>query len=46
MVGDFACMKAVSVSKVGAFLDWGLQKDLLVPFKEQRHENFLAPMNG
>ena len=37
MVGDFACMKAVSVSKVGAFLDWGLQKDLLVPFKEQRH---------
>ena len=37
MVGDFACMKVVSVSKVGAFLDWGLQKDLLVPFKEQRH---------
>lgn len=37
MVGDFAYLKAVSVSKVGAFLDWGLQKDLMVPFKEQKH---------
>lgn len=37
MVGDFAYLKVISVSKVGAFLDWGLQKDLLVPFKEQKH---------
>ncbi|MCB2209151.1 MAG: GntR family transcriptional regulator [Bacteroidetes bacterium] len=37
MVGDFAYLKVVSVSKVGAFLDWGLHKDLMVPFKEQKH---------
>ena len=35
-VGDFAVMKVVAVTKVGAFLDWGLQKDLMVPFKEQK----------
>jgi uncharacterized protein len=39
-VGQFALLKAVSVGKVGAFLDWGLEKDLLVPFKEQRHKMF------
>lgn len=39
-VGDFAFLKAVNVSKIGAFLDWGLEKDLLVPFKEQRHKMF------
>lgn len=38
VVGDFAVMKVVGVSKVGAFLDWGLRKDLLVPFREQRDE--------
>jgi len=27
-----------AVSEVGAFLDWGLEKDLLVPFKEQRQK--------
>ncbi len=35
-VGEFALMRVVSVSRVGAFLDWGLQKDLLVPFREQK----------
>ncbi len=35
-VGEFAWMKVVSTSSVGAFLDWGLRKDLLVPFREQR----------
>ena len=36
MVGDFACMKVINVHpQVGAFLDWGLEKDLLVPFREQ-----------
>ncbi len=35
-VGEFALLRVVSVSKVGAFLDWGLQKDLLVPFREQK----------
>lgn len=34
-VGEFALLKVVQVSKVGAFLDWGLDKDLLVPFSEQ-----------
>ncbi|SMO72867.1 hypothetical protein SAMN06265379_10618 [Saccharicrinis carchari] len=35
-VGEFAFLEAVSVSKVGAFLNWGLPKDLLVPFREQK----------
>lgn len=35
-VGQFAVMKVKSVTRVGAFLDWGLAKDLLVPFSEQR----------
>jgi predicted RNA-binding protein (virulence factor B family) len=35
MVGDFACLKVVSVNQhIGAFLDWGLAKDLLLPFRE------------
>lgn len=34
-VGQCAWLKVVSVSAVGAFLDWGLAKDLLVPFAEQ-----------
>jgi predicted RNA-binding protein (virulence factor B family) len=38
MVGEFACLKVVSVSHTGAFLDWGLPKDLLVPFSEQIHK--------
>jgi len=36
MVGEFAYLKAVATSKFGAFLDWGLPKDLLVPFREQK----------
>ena len=35
MVGQVAFLKVVSVTAVGAFLDWGLPKDLLVPFREQ-----------
>ncbi len=34
--GEFAFMKVVSVNRYGAFLDWGLPKDLLVPFSEQK----------
>jgi hypothetical protein len=35
-VGDFAALKVVGVNpKAGAFLDWGLAKDLLLPFREQ-----------
>ncbi len=37
-VGEFAAMKVVSFSpKIGAFLDWGLTKDLLLPMREQAH---------
>lgn len=35
-VGEFAFLKVVAVTRVGAFLDWGLPKDLLVPFREQK----------
>lgn len=35
MVGEFACLEVESVNEVGAFLDWGLMKQLLVPFREQ-----------
>lgn len=35
-VDEFAFLKVVSVTQVGAFLDWGLAKDLLVPFREQK----------
>ena len=36
IVGEFAFLKVVGTSKFGAFLDWGLPKNLLVPFGEQR----------
>lgn len=34
-VGEFGLLKAVSVSGIGAFMEWGVMKDLLVPFREQ-----------
>ncbi|WP_448246896.1 CvfB family protein [Thalassotalea agariperforans] len=34
-VGEFASLKVIQVNKIGAFLDWGLPKDLLVPFNQQ-----------
>lgn len=34
-VGEFAYLKVVASNQVGAFLDWGLDKDVLVPFPEQ-----------
>ena len=35
-VGEFAYLKIISVNRnIGAFLDWGLAKDLLLPFREQ-----------
>lgn len=36
MPGEFARLKCVAVTGVGAFLDWGLSKELLVPFGEQK----------
>ncbi|MEH6549259.1 MAG: S1-like domain-containing RNA-binding protein [Pseudomonadales bacterium] len=34
-VGEFAYLEVVATNKIGAFLDWGLEKDILVPFNEQ-----------
>jgi len=36
MVGECAFLKVLEVNRIGAFLDWGLPKDLLVPFSEQQ----------
>lgn len=35
-VGDFAMLRVVSAGSNGAFLDWGLDKDLFCPIREQR----------
>lgn len=35
MVGEFAYLKIKAMESVGAFLDWGLSKDLFLPFSEQ-----------
>ena len=37
IAGEFALLAVVSTGPVGAFLDWGLEKDLLVPHSEQRY---------
>lgn len=37
-VGEFAFLKVVAATRIGAFLDWGLPKDLLVPFSEQKNK--------
>lgn len=34
----FALLQVSDVTEVGAFMDWGLEKDLLVPFREQRQK--------
>jgi len=35
-VGDFVLLRCVDATAIGAFLDWGVSKDLFVPFREQR----------
>ncbi|WP_455666169.1 CvfB family protein [Phocaeicola sp.] len=35
-VGEFACLEVAWINEFGAFLDWGLMKDLFVPFREQK----------
>lgn len=37
MLGEIAKLTVKDVTKFGAFLDWGLEKDLFLPFKEQTH---------
>lgn len=33
-LGELARLKVASVGNIGAFMDWGLEKDILMPFKE------------
>ncbi|MBK9578935.1 MAG: GntR family transcriptional regulator [Fibrobacterota bacterium] len=35
-VGDFVLLKCNATNEVGSFMDWGLAKDLFVPFREQK----------
>lgn len=42
LLDQFAVLKVVDVNKFGVFLDWGLDKDLLVPFKEQNKKMALG----
>ena len=35
-IGEFACLEVAWVNEYGAFLNWGLMKDLFVPFSEQK----------
>jgi predicted RNA-binding protein (virulence factor B family) len=37
VVGEFAYLKVNAVNQVGAFLDWGLDKELLLPYREQKY---------
>ena len=37
-IGKFACLKVNDVNKIGAFCDWGLSKELLIPYRNQRNE--------
>ena len=37
-VGEVAFLQVAEVNRVGAFLDWGLMKDLLVPYREQKYD--------
>ncbi len=41
-LGEPACLEVKDVGKIGAFMDWGLEKDLFLPFKEQT----VRPLKG
>lgn len=38
MLHEFALLKVFAVAEAGAFLEWGLEKNLMVPFREQRQK--------
>lgn len=38
MLGMVACLTVKETTQIGAFLDWGLEKDLFLPFKEQTYK--------
>ena len=35
LLGEFAPLRVADITKVGAFMEWGLEKDLLLPYNEQ-----------
>lgn len=37
-VGEFASLKVVEINSIGVFLDWGLPKDLLLPYSEEKRQ--------
>lgn len=37
VVGEFACLRCIGVSRHGAFLNWGLAKDIFCPLREQEY---------
>lgn len=40
ITNTFAYLEVKQTNDIGAFLDWGIDKDLLVPFKEQQHRMY------
>ena len=42
VVGEFAAMRVKDVTNFGAFLDWGIEKDLLVPNSEQHRKLYVG----
>jgi predicted RNA-binding protein (virulence factor B family) len=36
-IGEIAPLRVVDITRIGAFLDWGLERDLFLPFKEQTY---------
>ena len=44
IVGEFAYLEVNETNEVGAFVDWGLEKDLLIPFNEQ-HQKMVEGMS-
>ncbi len=38
LLHEFELLQVNEVSEIGAFLDWGLEKELMVPFREQRQK--------
>ncbi len=41
VVGEIALLEVREVTRIGAFLDWGMDKDLLLPYKEQTGEKLV-----
>jgi predicted RNA-binding protein (virulence factor B family) len=37
-VGEFACLKVKDLNELGAFMVWGIEKDIFVPYREQATE--------